>query len=132
LIELGSDEAYHAEILHDESKHRVTVYVLDGQAKANVAISQPELVINMISGAAPKQFKLAAVTQANELHGMASCFQADNEELCETLDAKDAKGRVSVRINGKQFVGEIENHDHGDKDLDQKGHNDKDHDGKTH
>ena len=111
LIELGSNEEYHAELVHDEATHRVTVYVLDGAAKKNVPISQPELVINMVSGGTPQQFKLAAVTQANELPNMASCFQLADETLCDALDAPGSKGRLGVDINGKRFVGEIERHD---------------------
>lgn len=112
LIELGSNEEYHAELLHDEATHRVTIYILDGAAKTNVPISQPDLLINLVSGGAPKQYKLVAVTQANELPNMASCFQLEDEELCTALDAEDAKARLAVEINGKQFVGEIEHHKH--------------------
>lgn len=112
LIELGSDEAFHAELLHEEEAHRVTVYILDGKAKENVPISQPELVVNIVGGGNPKQFKLTAISQANEPRDMASCFQAENEELCTALDASDCKGRLAVNINGKQYIGEIEHHDH--------------------
>jgi len=116
LIELGSEEAYHAELLHDDKSQRVTVYILDGKGKDNVAISQPEMVVNIVSGSEPKQFKLVAVSQANELRDMASCFQLENEELCSALDAKDCKGRLAVIINGKQYIGEIDGHGHEDHD----------------
>jgi hypothetical protein len=111
LIELGQ-EAYHAELIHDEKTHQVTVYILDGQAKQSVSISQPELTVNMMVAGSPKQFKLAAVSQANDLPDRASCFQAENEELCDALCESGAKGRLNVNIEGKQFVGEIEHHDH--------------------
>lgn len=114
LIELGSDEAFHAELVHDDNAHRVTVYILDGKAKNNVPISQPELLVNLVSGGNPKQFKLAAVSQHDEPLDMASCFQAENVELCTALDAEDCKGRLAVNIEGKQYVGEIETHDHDD------------------
>lgn len=120
LIELGSDESYHAELVHDESNHRIAVYILDGQANKNVPIAQSELIINMVSGGAPKQFKLTAVSQANEQPNTASCFQVENQELCEALDAKNSKGRLAVNINGKQFVGEIEQHDHEGHDDEHK------------
>lgn len=111
LIELGTNEEYHAELLHDEAAHRVTVYILDGEAKKNVAVTQPELVINVVSGGTPQQFKLAAVTQANEMAGMASCFQLEDHKLCDALDSPDSKGRLAIDINGKRFVGELEHHD---------------------
>ena len=85
LIELGSDEAFHAELIHDDKTHRVTIFILDGKAKNNVPIPQPELAVNIVNGGNPKQFKLAAVSQANELRDMASCFQLENEELCTAL-----------------------------------------------
>lgn len=112
LIELGSDEAFHAELLHDEKTHRVTVYILDGKAKENVPISRTELVLNIVSGGNPKQYKLAAVSQPNDPGDRTSCFQAEDEALCTALDATDCKGRLAVNINGKQYVGEIEHHDH--------------------
>lgn len=112
LIELGSDESFHAELLHDEAMHRVTIYILDGEAKKNVAIDQPELVINMVHGGSPRQFKLVAVSQANERRDMASCFQSDDQELSRALDEANARGRIAVNINGRQFVGEIAQHDH--------------------
>lgn len=114
LVELGADEAFHAELLHDASNHRITVYILDGNAKENVPIARPELIINMVSSGTPKQFKLTAVPQANEQPNTASCFQVESQELCEALDAKNSKGRFGVIIHGKQFVGEIEHHVHED------------------
>lgn len=121
LIELGSDEAFHAELIHDDKAHRVTIFILDGKAKNNVPISQPELAVNIVKGGSPKQFRLTAVSQANEPRDMASCFQAENEELCTALDATDCKGRLAVNINGKQYIGEIEHHDHEDRDHEHPG-----------
>lgn len=112
LIELGSDEAAHAEILHDDQAQLVTVYLLDGKAKESLPITQPQLAINMISGGTAKQFKLSAVPQPNDTRDESSCFQLASEELCKALDATDAKGRLAVSIKGKQYVGEIEHHDH--------------------
>ncbi|MGD9722646.1 MAG: hypothetical protein AB7O59_15040 [Pirellulales bacterium] len=111
LIELGQ-EAYHAELVHDEKTHQVTIYLLDGQVKKSVAISQPELTVNMLVAGSPRQFKLAAVPQASDSPPSASCFQAENEELCDALCEPGAKGRLNVSIQGKHFVGEIEQHEH--------------------
>lgn len=121
LVELGTSEEFHAEVIHDDKSHRVTVYILDGKAKENVPISQNELTINMVNGGAPKQYKLAAVTQANELPNMASCFQLEDEELCEALDSPNAKGRMAVTVNGKHYVGEIEHHEHGEHEHGNEG-----------
>jgi hypothetical protein len=114
IIELGSNDAFHAELLHDDKTHRVAVYILDGKATNSVPISQSELLVNIVSGGNPKQFKLSAVSQQDEPQDMASCFQAENVELCTALDAENCKGRLAVNIEGKQYVGEIEQHDHDD------------------
>lgn len=118
LIELGQ-EAYHAELLHDDKTHQVTIYILDGQVKKSVPISQPELTVNMMVAGSPKQFKLPALAQATDVPDRASCFQAESEELCDALCEPGAKGRLNVNIGGKQFVGEIEHHDH---DTDEHDH----------
>jgi hypothetical protein len=113
LIELGQ-EAYHAELIHDEKTHQVTIYILDGQVKKNVPISQPELTVNMVVAGSPRQFKLAAAPQASDSQQGASCFQTDSEELCDALCEPGGKGRLNVSIQGKHFVGEIEHHEHED------------------
>ncbi len=114
LIELGANEEYHAELVRDEANHLVTIYILDGSAKKNVPISLPELLINIVSAGTPRQYKLVAVPQEGEAAGTASCFQLADEELCTVLGSKDSKGRISVSIENKQFVGEIVHHDDED------------------
>jgi hypothetical protein len=112
LIELGKED-YHAELIHDETAHVVTIYILDGKAKESVPISESEVTINAVAGGAPKQFKLAAVSQPGE-SPKASSFRLESEELCDALDAPNANGRLAVTISGKRFLGDIEHHDHGD------------------
>ena len=118
-------------MIHNDKTHHVTIFILDGKAKNNVPIAQPELAVNIIRGGSPKQFKLVAVSQANELRNMSSCFQLTNEELCSALDATDCKGRLAVNINGKQYVGEIEHHDHHDRDGNHDHEHREDHDHNT-
>lgn len=112
LIELGSDGSYHAELVHDEDSHRVTIHILDGAAKAVVPIRQGELLVNLVTEGTPRQFPLAALPQPGEAEGMASSFQSEDAELSAALDAPQAKGRLSVTIDGKQYVGEIAGHAH--------------------
>ncbi len=111
LIELGKEE-YHAELIDDDQTHQVTIHILDGAAKQSVPIAQPEVVINITADGRPKQFKLAAMPLGGGGGDMASAFQTQSEELCEALDSANAKARLTVTINGKQFVGEIEHHEH--------------------
>ena len=35
LIELGSDEAFHAELIHDDTTHRVSIIIPGGKAAKN-------------------------------------------------------------------------------------------------
>lgn len=121
LIELGQ-EAYHAELIHDEKTHQVTIYILDGQARQSVSVSQPELTVNMFVGGSHKQFRMVAVSQASDSPGRASRFQAEDEELCDTLCKPGAKGRLNVNIEGKQFVGEIAHEDHDGHDHPRQAH----------
>jgi hypothetical protein len=111
LIELGNDE-FHAELVHDEKATKITVYILDGQAKQGVPIDQPTLTLNLTVAGQPKQYKLAAMPQPSDKPNTASSFELVDEELCDALDAPSTKGRLSVTINGKQFQGEIEHHNH--------------------
>jgi hypothetical protein len=110
LIELGANEAYHAELVKDENV--VSIYILDGKAKGGISIAQSELVVNLVSAGHPQQFKLNAVTGGEKEPEGASYFQMESKELCAALGAEDFKGRLAVTIEGKQYVGEIEGHHH--------------------
>ena len=112
LIELGNEE-YHAELLHDDDTHTVTIYILDGPAKKEVPVLENAVTLNAVVAGKPTQFKMTPVGAAN---GMASQFQAVSEELHEALEGEDTKGRLNVTIQGKQYVGRIENLAHDDHD----------------
>lgn len=113
LIELGKEE-YHAELLHDDAAHRITVYLLDGAGKNAVSISEKELVVNAISGGKPVQFKLPATPHAGDPAGQASKFELVDHALCEALDDPKSKGRLNVTIGGKQYSGEMSHEEHDD------------------
>ncbi|HTN76445.1 MAG TPA: hypothetical protein VL096_14400 [Pirellulaceae bacterium] len=112
LIELGKEE-YHAELLHDDATHTVTIYLLDSAAKKAVAASAKELTVNIVADGKPAQFALPAKPQADDAAGESSRFELSDEALCTALDAKGAKGRLSVTIGEKSFSGAISAHDHG-------------------
>lgn len=114
LIELGKEE-YHAELVHDDSTHTVTVYVLDSAAKAAVPIDAKGLVVNLVAAGKPQQFMLSAKPDAKDPVGQCSCFSLTNESLCEALDDKATTGRINIEIKGKAFVGKIEPHEHDEK-----------------
>lgn len=113
LIELGKEE-YHAELLHDDATHKITLYVLDGSAKKAVSIAETELTVNVLVADKPTQFKIPAVPQADDPSGQSSRFELVNEPLCEALDDPKSKARLSLTIAGKPYSGDMahEGHDH--------------------
>jgi len=113
LIELGKEE-YHAELVHDDAAHKVTIYLLDGAAKKAVAIADKELSVNIVVGGKPQQYKLLAVPQSEDAAGQASRFELTNEELCEALDDEKTAGRLNVAIAGKSYSGEMSHAGHED------------------
>jgi hypothetical protein len=115
LIELGNEE-YHAELLHDEKAGKVTIYVLDGEAKKTVPIPAKELTINLKHGGKGEQFKLAAAPDMGDPEGKSSRFMSEDKELAEDLDAEGAEARLVVEINGKSYTGDLAHeHDHDHK-----------------
>lgn len=111
IVELGGGD-YHAEIVDEHDTGKVTVYLLDSQAKKPAATDHQVLVINVTIAGKPKQFSLAALPLENEPAGHSSRFEISNQELTEALHDANAKGRVNVTMNGKAFVGDIQRHMH--------------------
>ena len=109
LIELGNEE-YHAELVHDDEKGNVTIYLLDDHAKAPVAITAAEVTINVPHNGQGSQFKLPAVGAAE---GKASEFASNDPALAESLDTEGAEAQLVVTINDKQYRGSVaHDHDH--------------------
>ena len=107
IIELGE---YHAELVHDDAAGTVTVYVLDGTAKANVPVDATEATINVTHDGQGEQFKLTASPVEGEPAGFSSRFVSSEAELSEDLDREDAAAVVVITINGTQHRGNIEHH----------------------
>lgn len=111
LVELG-DEEYHAEIINDEKTHTVTIYVLDGTAKKAVPIDAKEVLINLKHDGKPEQFKLPAVPDTGDPEGKSSRFQLKHKELVHDLGHDGAEPKLTVRIKGNSYTGDIK-HVHG-------------------
>ncbi len=112
LIELG-DEEYHAELLHDDAAHKVTIYLLDSKATGKATSSEAKIALNFVVDGKPQQFMLAAVPDAGDAAGSASKFEAVDEALCTALDAPKSAGKLNVTIGGKQYTGAIAADGHG-------------------
>lgn len=116
LIELG-DEEFHAEVVVDEEKNKLTLYLLGADAKTAVAIEAKELTLELPGKDAPVPFALTAGPA--DADGKASQFEITSEALFEAFhqDSKIA-GNFKVSINGKEFAGKVthsHDHDHAEK-----------------
>lgn len=111
LIELGKEE-YHAELLHDDATHTITLYMLDGSAKKMVPVAEKDLTVNLVVEGKPTQFKIPATPQPDDPSGQSSRFELVDETLCKSLDDPKSKARLVVTIDGKQFSGDMAHGDH--------------------
>lgn len=120
LIELGLHE-YHGEMVLDEGAHKVTIYLLDADAKGPVS-AEGEVVINATVGGEPQQYPLTPVT-TDQAAPANSAFEVTDQSLVEALHDHDANPRLKVSINQKQYVGDItHDHDHDHDHDDDHGH----------
>lgn len=106
LIELGN-ENYHAELMHDDQTHEVTIYLLDRTARRPAPEAQlpPHVIVNVLVDGAPRQFQLPRA-QGNR-------YSLVDEALCDGLcGEQDVRARLNAQIGGKTFVGNIEAHEH--------------------
>jgi hypothetical protein len=120
IIEMGT-ESYHAELVHDEATDAVTVYILDGSVKKAAPIGAVELTVNLKHGDAGEQLKLAASPDTGDPEGKSSRFVSDGPELGQELHEHHDSAVLVVKIDGKQYRGEIahdhehDTHDHADE-----------------
>jgi len=122
LIELGSEE-YHAELLHDENTHTVTIHLLDGAAKQPVAVALPEVTVQLHQDGQFVKYALKAVQGEGDAAGAASQFEIVDAALCDALCHEDeVRGRLQLTIQGKPYTGVIEHSSH-----DEDGHEGHDH-----
>jgi hypothetical protein len=118
LIELGN-EAYHAELLHDEDLHNVTIYLLDSSAEQPMGAPLEEITLQLFRDGDFVQYALKAVAAPTNTSGTASQFEIVDEALCDALCHEDGlKGRLQVTLNGKAYTGTIEHTGHDGHDED--------------
>lgn len=113
LIELGEEE-YHGEIVVDDDKDVVTIYVLDNKAKEAVLLDAKDVVINLKHGGKGVQYKLKAQPQKGEAEGKSSRYSVKSHDLIHALHHKDASPILRLSIKGKTYTGKIDaaEHDH--------------------
>ena len=112
LVELG-DEEYHIEWTHDDESGLVTLYIVDGAVKELVPIPADSITVSA-KIEKTEDYVLLAVEPIGEPPTSAK-FELKNPELIESLKLAGRGTEVSipVTINGKDYVGVFEHHDHG-------------------
>ena len=113
LIELG-DEEYHAEWVHEDESGKITVYILAGDAKTDLAIIAQQITITtVVKEKDPKDYSLAAVNATTGDSPTAFCFEIVDKQLLIALKmSQGVQSSIAVEIKGKKYSGQIEHHDH--------------------
>jgi len=116
LIELGIEE-YHAELVHDDAAHKVTIYLLGPDAKKSVTSNEATIPLNFVVDGKRVQYELKAAPQEGDVAG-SSRFELVDEALCKAIDDPKSDGKLNVVLGGKPYSGEVKHdhgHDHGHK-----------------
>ena len=112
LLEIGKEE-FHAELVVNESKKQMVIYLLDKDAKSFIAIEAPFLAANFMLAGKPVQVQLKSIPQDFDQNGLSSCFGAVSPELIDALHAAKSDPKLAVRIRNKSYVTKIiHKHDH--------------------
>lgn len=112
LIELG-DEQYHAELVHDEATHTVTIHLLDSAGTQPIETGQAEIRLQVFRDGQFVDYRLPAAGGSGESVG--SHFQLIDEGLTDfLLHTEVVRGRLHVTINEQEYIGAIDHtaHDH--------------------
>jgi len=122
LVVLG-DEEYHAEVVHNDETHEVTIYLLDGKVEKAVPVELTELAIRGKVGTETKEFKLPAAPLEGETGGKTSRFSLKDEKLAEAVDTKGSTFNFNLKIGTKPYSATFkggDEHDHADEKADAK------------
>ncbi len=107
LVELGNEE-FHAEVAFDEENHKIVLYILGPDAKANVAIEAQELTLEIPGKDSPTAHLMAAAPQEGDGEGKSSRFEIKSQEVFNTFhDDPKTVGKVKLTIAGKEFTAEV-------------------------
>lgn len=111
LVELGQEE-YHAEWMHDDSK--VTVYILDSEAKKEVPITASKVTIIAKDPKGERSFDLLPVNATADDMPTAFQFESEDKELLGAVETLSDTNTATLRveIDGKSYEGKL-SHDHG-------------------
>lgn len=115
LIELG-DDAFSVELVLDDDRHAVTVYLLDSAAAAAAVGDGPEVRIQLFEDG---QFVDYALSPADPA-GDTPAFSLVDEKLHRAFDAGHVRGRLRVTVGAKEHSATLDDlcdiHEHDDHD----------------
>jgi hypothetical protein len=115
IVEVGNEE-FHAEVVVDESTHRIDVFVLGSDAKTAKPIDAPEISLSFKHGDEIEEFKLVAAPLDGEPEGQSSKFTLTSEELFEEMHEHSEGATLSFTAGGESLSGKVtHSHDHGDE-----------------
>jgi hypothetical protein len=115
IVEVGNEE-FHAEVVVDESTHRIDVYVLGSDAKTAKPIDATEISLSFKHGDEVEEFKLTAAALDGEPEGQSSKFTITDEELFEELHEHSEGATLSFTAGEESLSGTVtHSHDHGDE-----------------
>lgn len=107
LVELGEEE-FHAEVAFDEENHKIVLYVLGPDAKANVAIEAQELTLEIPGKDSPAAHLMTAAPQEGDGEGKSSRFEIKSQDVFNAFhDDPKTVGKVKLNIGGKEFTAEV-------------------------
>lgn len=113
----GDKHEHHEDGDHGSHERAgITIYILDGAAKDQVAIGTAEITLNLTHDGKPAQFKLAANPDSGDAEGKSSRFNSSEKGLLEHFhEAEHVEGSLVLSIGGKSYRGKLA-HKHGDDD----------------
>ena len=113
LIELGKEQ-YHIEWTHDDNSGRLTMFVLDANAKELVPIAAEKITIEKTLGTRTDKYELTAVDRKGDMPKSAK-FEIEDKGLIEGLKlaGNGVEASLSVDVNGEPFTAKFtKHHDH--------------------
>eukprot|EP00913_Durusdinium_trenchii_P023381 g21959.t1 len=110
-FEGGGGHDYHGEVVHDDDKETVTIYILDASGKKHAPVDAKTLTVNFKAHGKAYQAKLKAMPVKDDSDGMSSRFVTgddhDSEELVEHFDDKGLNAEVVITIGDTPYRGKI-------------------------
>jgi hypothetical protein len=112
LVELGGDESYHAEWVHDEASGKTIIYLLAGDAETEVRTAAEKLTVSVEGLAEPKTYEFTAVDADSE--GKASRFESSDASVHVHLQTsgEGVTATIQAEIDGEMIQGKVEKHEH--------------------